>query len=353
MVLMASETEDFSFSEPFHLTSIDWGNENHRRSVAASLVQGVYILEQDRQAIRQGRLHALDPRWWEFFHFELFHHLVDDADSSIFCAIYKFNLPAFHLNHSLHGSPRYVIAFRGTLIKLGTFFRDLKLDLAIIRNILHRTSRFQIAVQFVQSFVTEVGHSNVWLAGHSLGSAIAMLAGKTMAKTGIFLEPFLFNPPFSSVPIEIIIKDKRLKRVIRIAKSLITTGLTVARKTKHHRKTEEDQFVALSPWVPRLFVNPRDVICSEYIGYFEHRKKMEEIGAGGIGRLATQNSIKVLGRNAFRKGKEYSEPLHHIPSASLTINLSPSQNFKQAHRLKQWWSPDLKLQSKLYKYREL
>jgi len=46
----------------------------------------------------------------------------------------------------------------------------------LILNELHRTSRFEIAMQFVQSFVTEVGDSNVWLAGHSLGSAMAMLA---------------------------------------------------------------------------------------------------------------------------------------------------------------------------------
>lgn len=334
------------------LCAICRGSENHRWSVAASLVQGVYILERDRQANRQGP-HALDPRWWEFFHFELFHHLVDDADSSIFCAIYKFNPPASHLNRSLDGSPRYVIAFRGTLIEADSFVRDAKLNLDLIRNELHRTSRFKTALQSVQSFVTEVDNSNVWLAGHSLGSAIAMLAGKTMAKSGIFLESFLFNPPFISVPIERFIEDERLKHRLRIAKSVITAGLTVAMKTEHQRNTEEDQFAALSAWVPCLFVNPRDFICSEYIGYFEQRKNMEEIGAGDIGRLATQKSIRGLLRNALRKGKEYSEPLHLIPSASLTINLSPSQDFNEAHGLEQWLRRDLNLQSKLYMYREL
>jgi hypothetical protein len=69
-----------------------------------------------------------------------------------------------------------------------------------------------------------------------------MLAGKTMGKIGNFLESFLFNLPFSSVPIEGI-KGQRLKHRIRIAKSGITAALTVARKTKHQRNTEEDQFV--------------------------------------------------------------------------------------------------------------
>jgi hypothetical protein len=331
------------------LCAICRGSENHRRSVAASLVQGVYILERDRQANRQGS-HALAPPWWEFLHFRLLRPFVDDADCSIFGAIYEFNPPASHRNHSLDGSPRYVIAFRGTLIKLGTVLRDADLNKDLILNELHRTSRFEIAMQFVQSFVTEVGDSNVWLAGHSLGSAMAMLAGKTMAKTGIFLESFLFNPPFLSAPIEKI-KDKRLRTGIRIASSAITAGLTLAMRTKYQRNTAEDQFAALSAWVPCLFVNPGDHIGLEYIEYFERRKKMEENGAGWIGRLATQNSIGGLLMNAL--GKEYSEPLHLVPSASLTINPSPTQNFKQDHGLEQWWSPDLKPQSKLYKYREL
>jgi hypothetical protein len=157
------------------LCGICRGSENHRRSVAASLVQGVYILERDRQANRQGS-HALAPPWWEFLHFRLLRPFVDDADCSIFGAIYEFNPPASHRNHSLDGSPRYVIAFRGTLIKLGTVLRDADLNKDLILNELHRTSRFEIAMQFVQSFVTEVGDSNVWLAGHSLGSAMAMLA---------------------------------------------------------------------------------------------------------------------------------------------------------------------------------
>jgi len=332
------------------LCAICRGSDNHRRSVAASLVQGVYILERDRQANRQGS-HALAPPWWEFLHFRLLRPFVDDADCSIFGAIYEFNPPASHRNHSLDGSPRYVIAFRGTLTEPSSIVQDLKLNLDAFLNKLHRRSRFKIAMQSVQGFVSEVGRSNVWLAGHSLGSAIAMLAGKNMAKTGIFLESFLFNPPFFSAPIERIIEDERLKHRLRIAKSVITAGLTVAMKTKHQRKTEEDQFGALSAWVPCLFVNPGDVVCSEYIGYFEQRENMEEIGAGGIGRLATQNSIRGLLMDA--SGKEDSEPLHLIPSASLTINPSPSQNLKQDHELEQWLSPDLNLQSKLYKYREL
>ncbi|KAJ0786567.1 putative fungal lipase-like domain, alpha/Beta hydrolase [Helianthus annuus] len=141
-------------------------------------------------------------------------------------------------------------------------------------------------MQAVRNLVgSQTSKSNIWLTGHSLGSAMALLAGKRMAKTGIFLDSYLFNPPFFSAPLENI-KDANIKHGIRIASSFLTAGLAVAAKIKNANQqrsnTPEDLFLALAGWVPCLFVNPMDHICSEYIGYFEHRKKMEEIGAGGI-----------------------------------------------------------------------
>lgn len=314
--------------------------------MAASLVQGVYILERDRQEKRQGS-QALAPPWWEFFQFQIVLQLVDDADSCIFGAIYKFTPQASPGTLSTNESPHYVIAFRGTIRKPHSVSQDLKLDLQLLQNGLHRTSRFEIAMQAVRNMVAATQENNIWLAGHSLGSAMAMLAGKNMAKMGIFLEAFLFNPPYVSAPIERI-KDKKVKQGIRIASSLITAGLAVAVKGTHQRNQFEDQFVALSTWVPSLFVNPADHICSEYIGYFKHRKKMKDIGAGGIERLATQNSIHGLFMTAI--GKESEPPLHLIPSAVLTINSIPSPDFKHAHGIHQWWGPELYLKSKLYKY---
>lgn len=346
-MITASEREIFDLSGPLHLTSIDWENPHHRRSIAASLVQGVYVQERDRQENRTDH-EALAPPWWEFFHFKLLRNLVDDADHSIFGTIYEFKPPSStHRNHSLDGSPRYVIAFRGTLTMPGSFSRDIELDLHFLQHGLYRTSRFEIAIQAVRNMVASVGDANVWLAGHSLGSAMAMLAGKTMAKSGTFLNSFLFNPPFFSPPIETI-KDKKIKHGIRIATSVITAGLTIAMKASNMRGVTEDPFQGLSAWIPCLFVNPGDYICAEYIGYFEHRDKMEEIGAGAIERLATQNSIggmllKVMGRE--------SDPMHLIPSANLTINLTPSKDLKEAHGIHQWWRDDMLPKSKVYKYR--
>ncbi|KAJ6695296.1 ALPHA/BETA-HYDROLASES SUPERFAMILY PROTEIN [Salix koriyanagi] len=230
-------------------------NAHHRRSVAASLVQGVRVLERDRQVKRRGS-QALAPPWWEFFHFQLHRQLVDDVDSSIFGAIYEFKPPESHYDKSVVESPCYVIAFRGTITKPGSVQRDLELDMSIIRNRLHETSRFETAIQAVRNVVATAGESNVWLAGHSLGAATALLAGKTMAKTGIFLQAFLFNSPFISAPIERI-KDKRVKHGLRIASSVITAGLAFTTKKKSSQNSRSvDPFATLSAWIPFLFVNP-------------------------------------------------------------------------------------------------
>ncbi|KAL4592745.1 hypothetical protein LXL04_005749 [Taraxacum kok-saghyz] len=301
-----SDREYFELSGPTHLTTIDWTNPDHRRSIAACLVQGVYITELDRQENRQP---PLAPPWWQSFNFDIHSQLIDDADSSIFGTIYKSKNP------QSQSTPSYIIAFRGTVTKGNSFSRDLELDIHIIKNGLHQSSRFQIAMQAVKNLVTENKKSNIWLTGHSLGSAMALLTGKKMAKSGILLDSYLFNPPFFSAPLENI-KDQNIKHGIRIASSFLTAGLAVAAKIKNANQQNlmpEDSFLALAGWVPCLYVNPGDHICSEYIGYFEHRKKMDEIGAGGIEKLATQHSISGVFLNAI--GKESHEPLHLLPSA--------------------------------------
>ncbi|XP_021894853.1 GDSL esterase/lipase At4g10955-like [Carica papaya] len=344
---MSSERDDFSLSGPLHLTVIDWTNIDHQRSVAASLVQGVYTLERDRQLKREGS-QALAPPWWEFFHFRLLRQLVDDVDFCTFGAIYEYCPSASPRNDSTDRSPRYVVALRGTITKADSFSRDFDLDIQIIRNGLHQTSRFEIAMQAVRNTVASVGESNVWLAGHSLGAAMGMLAGKTMAKSGIYLESFLFNPPFLSPPIERI-KAKKVKHGIRIAGSVITAGLALALNANQQRNRTADPFLSVAAWVPFLYVNPNDHLCSEYVGYFEHRKKMEEIGVGAIEKVATQHSLGGLVMSALGKDAP-GEPIHLIPSANLTVNLTPVENFKQAHGIHQWWRDDQQLKSQFYKY---
>ncbi|CAA2981664.1 Hypothetical predicted protein [Olea europaea subsp. europaea] len=345
---MASERENFNLFGPSYLTPMDWNNSHHRKSIAASLVQGVYTLECDRKQNRQGP-QALAPAWWEFFNFGLTQVLVDDDDKSYFGAIYEFRFPYPYPNHIGQGPPRYVIAFRGTTNKSGNRTQDYKLNLQFIVNNLEKSPRFQAGMEAVRNTVHKAnGPGNAWLAGHSTGSSIALLIGRNMVKMGMHLETYLFNSPFASPPIERI-KNEKLKHGLRLANSVVTAGLAIA-ANGGHRPTprENDPFIVLSTWIPYLFVNPSDPICSEYVGYFEHREKMEKMGVGKIGKISTQHSIGSIVSNA--RGKD-SEPIHLLPSAYLTINLSPSEGFKEAHGIHQWWKPDLQFNYKLYQHK--
>ncbi|KAL2921835.1 hypothetical protein RDABS01_013326 [Bienertia sinuspersici] len=315
----------------------------HRRSVAASLIQGVFVLERDRQEKRTAH-NALAPIWWNFFEFECLETLVDPIDSSIFGIIFEYQ-PKNFPNHIY---PMYVIAFRGTVIRRETRKRDLLLDIKLALNGLARDSRYQTAFQAVESVVTKVGPHNVWLAGHSLGAGIALLAGKEMAKRGCYIETYLFNPPYISAPIEKF-NNPNLRNGVRVARSVINAGLSLAitgsrNNTSHEHK---DPFSTLCSWTPYLFLNPKDPICCEYIGYFEHREKMEGWGVGRIERVATKSSVVSILSGAL--GSD-GEALRLIPSASITKNLiDKEQDFMAAHGLIQWWEPHSYWQSKIYK----
>ncbi|KAI3847539.1 hypothetical protein MKX03_013758 [Papaver bracteatum] len=331
---------DFKHSRLSRLSPVDWQNEHHRRSIAASLVMGAYVLEDDRQEKRVG-YRALAPPWWKFFNFELQKLLIDDADSSrsadssIFGAVFEFK-PKSN-NYYPIGAPRYVIAFRGTVLKKDTIVRDIVLDINIfIGNLQHR-SHFRKAIQAIEQLVSASGASNIWLAGNSLGSSIAMEAGKNMATMVNFLETIL-NPPFVAFPIESI-ESRKLKRGIHFAGRLLAHAM----KDKQERQPHEHLYKDLTPWVPNLFLHPYDIICSGFIEYFELRENMQS--SGRTETFVTPNLLKGLLVNAV--GTEYfSEESHLIPSARVTTSCSPD-----VHMLCQWFPDDSVLGPKLYRYK--
>ncbi|XP_021843015.1 GDSL esterase/lipase At4g10955 [Spinacia oleracea] len=338
------EKENFDICGPHHLTSIDWRLAEHRRSVAASMVQGVFVLERDRQEKRTNH-DALAPIWWNFFHFQCSHILVDQLDSSIFGIIFQYK-PHTKPNGT---PPMYVIAFRGTIVRPETRKRDLHLDIKLAINRLTRDSRYQAAFQAIEGIIAQVGPNNVWLTGHSLGAAIALQAGKDLARMGYCIETYLFNPPYISAPIEKL-NDPALRNGARIARSVLNAGLSLAiNGTKSNNVREQnDPFTILCSWTPYLFLNPKDPICCEYIGYFEHREKMEGWGVGRIERIATKNSIVSLISGAL--GREV-EALHLIPSAFVTKNVVvKEQDLMAAHGLLQWWEPHPYWHSKAYQF---
>ena len=103
------------------------------------------------------------------------------------------------------------------------------------------------------------------------------------------------------------------------------------------RQGQYDQFNALSSWIPNLFVNRHDPICSEYIGPFRNRNNVEkQFGAGMIGRVAVlQPTLGVL-KAAVGMDPQLSTQI--LPKAYLTISESSSScSILEAHGLRQWW----------------
>ncbi|GKB94489.1 GDSL esterase/lipase-like protein [Tanacetum coccineum] len=126
---MSLERDTCRLSRPLHLTSVDLTDVDHRRSVAACMVQSIYIMQRDRQKAATDQKLLL---------------LLGGTFSNL----------------------------RGTLTKGDAF----TLDLHFVRKILHQSSRFEIAIQVVRNLIAS-GNSNIWLVGHSLGSTMATLAG--------------------------------------------------------------------------------------------------------------------------------------------------------------------------------
>lgn len=272
--------------------------------------------------------------------------LVDDADLSIFGAVYEFTSPPSYNNYKLvQKPPRYIIAFRGTIIKPHTRSQDLKLGLQFVRDTLQQSSRFKLAMEALKSMVFFAGCTNIWLTGHSLGSAIALLAGKNIVKMGGFIETYLFNPPFPTDPLAQI-KNQKLKHGVRFA-SAITAGVAVALSGHRQRAQIDDSF---SGWVPYLFLNPSDPFSAGYIRYFKQREKMVEIARGAIARFAKQNMSRCGWSQFSVARRREPEASHLLPSAYVIINLSSTKGFNQAHGIHQWWKT-LNCDFKLHQFR--
>lgn len=221
------------------------------------MVQAVYTLERDRQQNRIG-LRSQANHWWEFFNFTLAETLIDQSDGSIYGGVFEYKLFSYNYQYNPHSKmpPRHVIAFRGTIMKRHSRSRDLRLDLRCIRDCLQDSTRFVHAIEVIQTAVAKTGNAAVWLAGHSLGAAVALLAGKIMSRNGFPIETYLFNPPFSSIPIEKLVKSERLKHGVRFAGSVVKAGVAIAVKGRHHHnKVRTSYFMQIKKKKKRSFMS--------------------------------------------------------------------------------------------------
>lgn len=149
-------------------------------------------------------------------------------------------------------------------------------------------------------FSNPVPMLNVWLAGHSLGSSLAIQAGKNIvAEKDVFLKTFLFNPPFPSLVTKGIVGE-RVKEWIEDKSIKFTAKFATLFKSPDQLAEDEANFEKLSRWFPHMFVNENDWICSRYIRYFNHIKTLNETEARHW-RVAKMYSIRALLKNDVKK----------------------------------------------------
>jgi len=351
---MANKFEEEEVSgdcTPIDLKNIDWTSRDYRRIVAARLVKGVYQHEEDRQDKKKdAKYESKAPFWWKSVHFR---HVRDIIDASIPChsifgCIFKYKAPKNTSKPqdipSPHRPPKYVIAFRGTVLKKRTIVRDLIMDALLLFNL---KTKYKNSLDPVHDIIDEVGSENVWLAGHSLGAAIALQVGKTMARETHYIETYLFNPPFCSLPVEMV-PSRKLKTGYRMARNVVTAGALAMKSAIHRNQQSNDEFSKFCQWIPYLFVNENDPISCEYIGYFEHREKMESRGTDRIQRYIARNSLISVGSCLY--GGDV-EALHQIPSTLLFKNrIAWKLTSLEPHHLSQWLDPNLVLRPKLYQF---
>ncbi|TVU38799.1 hypothetical protein EJB05_12189, partial [Eragrostis curvula] len=337
-------------SSPTTMIKINWDNHEHRRCVAACLVNGTYlmIMMNDGPGFTK-----LARAWWESFHFRCNTILTDD-DGLIFGAIFEHQLQpgpagARHHHHPSSAPPRYIVAFRGTVSR---HFKssDMQLNLKIVMNKHHDSGRYNRAREQVGRLLdsTGGGAAVVWLAGHSLGASIELDVGRhVMEKRRRGLPTFLFNPPHVSLApvINTLRVGEAAKRGLYVTSFMVKAALakTVRRS---HEKNMAELFDKLAPWVPELYVHERDFICQGFIDYFELRRKM--LDRSRILRPVAEVAMKMSFRDMWislhssAKAENGEEPRvrpHLLPSARLWKNSSELY----PHGLRQWWQPDSRL----------
>lgn len=301
-----------------------WSDDNHRRRIMAALVEAVYTMSESTDTSR---------KCWETFYYEM-EHLLKDYKGRVFGAVFKSVLK------EISDAPLKVMAFKGTTLNRG----DIKADCQILLHRLAKHDHYIEALKVVRREVVCHGASCVCLTGHSKGASLALLVGRKLAEERCLLETHLFNPPFPTLPIELLPVSKEVKLVAHMVHDIAALVTSRSLLSAKERKRERAAFHVIRPWLPHLYVNVRDPICSSYVGYFQATRYLQNLMGESFGfhQSSTPHSIAaVLYSYVNLSG---SKPDHLIPSAYLHVNhIAESKDVAAAHYLSQWWDVDMQL----------
>nr|PNR60262.1 hypothetical protein PHYPA_003055 [Physcomitrium patens] len=262
------------------------------QQVLAMLVDGVYSRDKETTSFQYLSKHFVEAEY------------EADVRTELYTAIYwtrmdelTFNLEdestvgiRHYLRKDTHpnaAAPRLVIALRGTKTSNA---RDILDDLRVMLNSLH------------QSHPYNGKPHEIYITGHSLGGAIALLIAKDLASMNPphRLETHLFNPPFIWLP------ERVQAGVQEYLQNL-------------------ESYKKLPDWVPKLYINKEDLICKRFHEYYARKKT-------NAPNLPVHALMRIIGRN--------DRYITLMPSVDMYISdyKDPSVSFA-AHNLKQCFNP--------------
>ena len=204
-------------------------------------------------------------------------------------------------------------------------------------------------MRLLRAITTKYNPHDIWVAGHSLGAALALIATRSLAiDHDIVINTHLFNPPYLTVG-RLASKTMRgiLNGVGDIGNGVVSAfGMEntwniraatdkmadtcgniarrmgrkiVKRSTYAKRMKKESQKLLDIGYVPNLYLNPEDPICNEYIKHFQRDYPVYTSFFSGVAQCAVP-----------------AKSVHMIPAAVLYINhwaVGPLE----AHKLHQWF----------------
>ncbi|KAG2590659.1 GDSL esterase/lipase At4g10955-like [Panicum virgatum] len=334
---------EFQVYGPRHLSSpswwdllrSSWKDPNYRRMVVACFIQGVYLLELDRQDKRDERT-GLAPQWWRHFMYRLAETLVDERDGSIYGAVLEWDRQALLAGYAPFrpaGAPAAVVALRGTLLSGATFRRDVVDDLRFLAwDSLKGSVRFAGVLAALRAAARRHGARNVCVGGHSLGAGFALQVGKALAKEGMFVECHVFNPPSVSLATSLRgFAETAGEMWGRVRAWLPYVGSTAAAdaSTGEGAKAPTLERAGTAKWLPHLYINTNDYICCYYT---DAAAGTATVTAGGGGSESSKTA-------AGGGGGMSSAGLARM----VLVSKGPTK-FLDAHGLQQWWADDVDLQ---------
>jgi hypothetical protein len=311
---------------------------NYRRMVIACFIQGVYLLELDRQDKRDERT-ALAPQWWRHFMYRLSQTLVDERDGSIYGAVLEWDRQALLAGYAPFrpaGAPAAIVALRGTLLSGATFRRDVTDDLRFLAwDSLKGSVRFAGALSALRAAARRHGARGVCVGGHSLGAGFALQVGKALAKEGVFVECHVFNPPSVSLATSLRgFAETAGEMWGRVRSWLPYVGSAAAAQPAADAggggeapKTLERAGTA--KWLPHLYINTNDYICCYYTDATAGTATVTARGDGGGGSSNTVTAGGGTGGAGLAR--------------MVMVSKGPTK-FLDAHGLQQWWADDVELQ---------